>query len=100
MADAVADVEDGGLMRTLKDLFAGAAGGVAQVLLGMFKLSFLFVIEAMKVFLLVTCLSSNSLQHISKDPDRDLRAQGQVLDGRNLISLSLLIIWVYTKSSH
>jgi hypothetical protein len=26
---------DGGLARTLKDLFAGAAGGVAQVLLGM-----------------------------------------------------------------
>ncbi len=26
--------EAGGLQRTLKDLFAGAAGGVAQVLLG------------------------------------------------------------------
>jgi solute carrier family 25 carnitine/acylcarnitine transporter 20/29 len=33
MVDAVV-VEDGGLKRTLKDLFAGAAGGVAQVLLG------------------------------------------------------------------
>lgn len=32
MADA--DVAEGGLKRTLKDLFAGAAGGVAQVLLG------------------------------------------------------------------
>ncbi len=26
--------ETGGVQRTLKDLFAGAAGGVAQVLLG------------------------------------------------------------------
>jgi solute carrier family 25 carnitine/acylcarnitine transporter 20/29 len=34
MADAAADIEEGGLVRTLKDLFAGAAGGVAQVLLG------------------------------------------------------------------
>jgi solute carrier family 25 (mitochondrial carnitine/acylcarnitine transporter), member 20/29 len=35
MADAAAEVEHGGIVRTLKDLFAGAAGGVAQVLLGM-----------------------------------------------------------------
>jgi solute carrier family 25 carnitine/acylcarnitine transporter 20/29 len=28
-------IEEGGLARTLKDLFAGAVGGVAQVLLGM-----------------------------------------------------------------
>lgn len=28
------EVDSGGLTRTLKDLFAGAAGGVAQVLLG------------------------------------------------------------------
>lgn len=32
MADP--ELEAGGLQRTLKDLFAGAAGGVAQVLLG------------------------------------------------------------------
>ena len=32
MADV--DLDAGGLKRTLKDLFAGAAGGVAQVLLG------------------------------------------------------------------
>jgi solute carrier family 25 carnitine/acylcarnitine transporter 20/29 len=37
MADSVADVEAaGGAAQTAKDLFAGAAGGVAQVLLGMF----------------------------------------------------------------
>ena len=35
MGDAAAEVEQGGLVRTLKDLFAGAAGGVAQVLIGM-----------------------------------------------------------------
>jgi uncharacterized membrane protein len=35
MADAANDIEEHGFKRTLKDLFAGAAGGVAQVLLGM-----------------------------------------------------------------
>lgn len=39
MGDAAADIEEGGLTRTLKDLFAGAAGGIAQVLLGEFHLS-------------------------------------------------------------
>lgn len=34
MADIAAELDEGGLKRTLKDLFAGAAGGVAQVLLG------------------------------------------------------------------
>ena len=36
MADAAAELEEGGMVRTLKDLFAGAAGGIAQVLLGKF----------------------------------------------------------------
>jgi hypothetical protein len=36
MADAASEMEEGGMMRTLKDLFAGAAGGIAQVLLGKF----------------------------------------------------------------
>lgn len=36
MADAASEIEQGGLTRTLKDLFAGAAGGIAQVLLGEF----------------------------------------------------------------
>ncbi|TVY43978.1 Carrier protein YMC1, mitochondrial [Lachnellula occidentalis] len=34
MADIAAEIEEGGLKRTLKDLFAGGAGGIAQVLLG------------------------------------------------------------------
>lgn len=39
MADSAADVdahphEEGGAAQTAKDLFSGAAGGVAQVLLG------------------------------------------------------------------
>jgi hypothetical protein len=34
MADAANDMEEHGMVRTLKDLFAGAAGGIAQVLLG------------------------------------------------------------------
>lgn len=38
MADAAADIEEhsgGAAMQTAKDLFSGAVGGVAQVLLGM-----------------------------------------------------------------
>ncbi|KAJ9620961.1 carrier protein ymc1 [Taxawa tesnikishii (nom. ined.)] len=34
MADAVEEIESHGFKRTLKDLFSGAVGGVAQVLLG------------------------------------------------------------------
>ncbi|KAM0798639.1 mitochondrial carrier domain-containing protein [Usnea florida] len=34
MADAAADLDERGIKRALKDLFAGAAGGVAQVLIG------------------------------------------------------------------
>jgi solute carrier family 25 carnitine/acylcarnitine transporter 20/29 len=36
MADAAAEVEERGVSQTAKDLFAGAAGGIAQVLLGKF----------------------------------------------------------------
>lgn len=38
-AESVQDIEAQGFSRTLKDLFAGAAGGVAQVLLGEFNLA-------------------------------------------------------------
>lgn len=38
MADAAAELDEGGVVRTLKDLFAGAAGGIAQVLLGGFEI--------------------------------------------------------------
>ena len=38
MADAAAELDEGGIKRTLKDLFAGAAGGVAQVLLGQYSI--------------------------------------------------------------
>jgi solute carrier family 25 carnitine/acylcarnitine transporter 20/29 len=34
MAEIEAEVEAGGFARTAKDLVAGAAGGIAQVLLG------------------------------------------------------------------
>lgn len=35
MADAAVDIpQQGGALQTAKDLFAGAVGGVAQVLLG------------------------------------------------------------------
>ena len=40
MADAAAELDEGGVVRTLKDLFAGAAGGIAQVLLGEFEFIF------------------------------------------------------------
>ena len=39
MADAAAELDEGGIQRALKDLFAGAAGGVAQVLIGQFVIS-------------------------------------------------------------
>lgn len=38
MADAAADIESHGMARTLKDLLSGAAGGIAQVLLGRLRL--------------------------------------------------------------
>lgn len=44
MADAAAELEEGGMVRTLKDLFAGAAGGIAQVLLGESQVSALNVV--------------------------------------------------------
>ena len=52
MADVAEDIESHGVgntswVRTAKDLFAGAAGGIAQVLLGELK-------EYMLVFVLVT----------------------------------------------
>jgi hypothetical protein len=58
MADAAAELEHGGIVRTLKDLFAGAAGGVAQVLLGMgFPLPFLRTADIENgASYLVTCL--------------------------------------------
>lgn len=37
MGKAAAEIEEGGGTRMLKDLFAGAAGGIAQVLLGEFE---------------------------------------------------------------
>ena len=39
MADAAAELDEGGIKRALKDLLAGAAGGVAQVLIGQFAIS-------------------------------------------------------------
>jgi hypothetical protein len=41
MAEIEAEVVAGGWARTAKDLVAGAAGGIAQVLLGEFHLFFL-----------------------------------------------------------
>lgn len=54
MGDA-AEIEQGGAVRMLKDLFAGAAGGIAQVLIGMV---FLFGI----VFYCVSFLGCCSLR--------------------------------------
>jgi hypothetical protein len=45
MADAAAEMEEGGMVRTFKDLFAGAAGGIAQVLLGESHGSFLILAQ-------------------------------------------------------
>lgn len=40
MADAAADIEGRGFSQTAKDLFSGAAGGIAQVLIGESDISF------------------------------------------------------------
>ena len=42
------EVVGGGMLRTLKDLFAGAAGGIAQVLLGEFRV--LFLVSSQRYF--------------------------------------------------
>ena len=44
MAAEELELEEGGLKQTAKDLFAGAAGGVAQVLLGELDLFYLFMV--------------------------------------------------------
>lgn len=38
MADIAAEFDEGGFAKTAKDLISGAAGGIAQVLLGEFLL--------------------------------------------------------------
>jgi hypothetical protein len=58
MADAAAEMEDGGMVRTLKDLFAGAAGGIAQVLLGESHGSFLILAQSSIVPMFnITCIT-------------------------------------------
>lgn len=42
MADAANDIEEGGGVTALKDLFAGAVGGIAQVLIGEFFILFVW----------------------------------------------------------
>jgi hypothetical protein len=56
MADAAAEMEEGGMVRTFKDLFAGAAGGIAQVLLGESDGSLSFLSQNPIINLLSTCL--------------------------------------------
>jgi hypothetical protein len=61
MAEVALDVEMGGLVRTLKDLLAGAAGGVAQVLIGaVFRFSSLTSL-CFGFSLTVTCFSYSAL---------------------------------------
>ncbi len=56
MADA--DLEAGGLKQTLKDLFAGAAGGVAQVLLGKSSSVYVSAIDLCSGFWVIFCVES------------------------------------------
>jgi hypothetical protein len=49
MAEAEQELQAGGFVRTLKDLFAGAAGGVAQVLLGQFSMTSIFYLRMVYV---------------------------------------------------
>lgn len=43
MADAAGEIEESGWKRTVKDLFSGAAGGIAQVLIGELELDRLYL---------------------------------------------------------
>lgn len=66
MADAAAELDEGGIKRTLKDLFAGAAGGVAQVLLGqliviVFVGYFSFVFDDLCFFMLTFAAISGEI---------------------------------------
>jgi len=49
MAEAEQELQAGGFVRILKDLFAGAAGGVAQVLLGQFNMTSIFYLRLVYV---------------------------------------------------
>ena len=60
MADAAAEMEEGGMVRTLKDLFAGAAGGIAQVLLGKSIIPACVICVLSQSFNLNACLYSAS----------------------------------------
>ena len=48
--EAEIEAPDHGLQRTLKDLFAGAVGGVAQVLIGMWRLLLRLDLPSMPLF--------------------------------------------------
>jgi hypothetical protein len=57
MADAANDLEEHGMVRTLKDLFAGAAGGIAQVLLGEYLLSNCYIVVQSPLLQLLNLIS-------------------------------------------
>lgn len=51
MAEAVGkEIDTGGAKQTFKELFAGAAGGVAQVLIGELVLCLMFGVGVLMVF--------------------------------------------------
>jgi hypothetical protein len=81
MADAAAEMEEGGMVRTFKDLFAGAAGGIAQVLLGESDGSLSFLSQYPIITLLSTCLC-----FISRVPKEAGNGQQVFLSSSLLIS--------------
>ena len=59
MADAAAELDEGGIKRAVKDLFAGAAGGVAQVLIGQSVIIEFIEFTRYLPIALVVCASSH-----------------------------------------
>ncbi len=85
MADAAAELEEGGMVRTFKDLFAGAAGGIAQVLLGKFlvqTISFRIPHSNIQLLCFLVCVVTCVLELIlggfwSSSPFLALRSTGR-----------------------
>src|ERR1700710_2811514 len=71
MADIAAEFEEGGLTRTLKDLFAGAAGGIAQVLLGK------CICSVLSSYLPFNCSSHIWSRALFKDPNLTISGHTQ-----------------------
>lgn len=82
MADSAADLEahphqQGGAKQTAKDLFSGAAGGVAQVLLGKFDLAMKLGDEAHWARHIAHVHAAAHAPHLNESSSQGARGAGQ-----------------------